>query len=89
MMTNILRDEAAVPILSKTLAGYRQYLMNAQDTLMAGRTVPGSARKLVRAAIGHALAFHPWRSLAIDQGLDDGEVADLMRLLVAAASRRD
>jgi AcrR family transcriptional regulator len=89
MMTNILRDEAAVPILSKTLAGYRQYLMNAQDTLMAGRTVPRSARKLVHAAIGHALAFHPWRSLAIDQGLDDGEVADLMRLLVAAASRRD
>jgi AcrR family transcriptional regulator len=86
MMTNILRDEAIVPILTRTLAGFRQYLIDAQETLMAGRTGSGSTRK-VRAAVGHALAFHPWRSLAVDQGLDDGEVADLMCLLVATAGR--
>src|SRR5829696_2615126 len=87
MLTNILRDEAAVPVLTKTLAGYRDYLIRAQETLMIGRTVSESSRK-VRATIGHALAFPPWRSLAIDQGLQDIEVADLMCLLVAVATAK-
>jgi hypothetical protein len=39
----------------------------------------------VRAAIGHALAFATWRSLAIDQGLDDDAVFEFMQSLVAAA----
>jgi hypothetical protein len=43
------------------------------------------ARKRQRAAIGHALAFGTWRSLAREQGHDDAEAADLMCRLVAAA----
>ena len=85
MMTNILRDEDAVPVLTQTLAGYRQYLAAARDILLAGRHANGSTARQVRAAIGHALAFHPWRSLAIDQGLEDCEVVHLMSLLVTEA----
>jgi hypothetical protein len=39
----------------------------------------------VRAAIGHALAFTTWRSLARDQQLDDRQAVELMCRLVAAA----
>jgi len=87
MMTNILRDEVAVPVLTQTLAGYRQYLAAARDTLMAGRRLTGSPHRRVQAAIGHALAFSAWHSLAIDQGLEDVEVARLMCLLIWAAGQ--
>jgi hypothetical protein len=39
----------------------------------------------VQAAIGHAVAFTTWRSLASEQELDDGQAADLMCRLVAAS----
>ena len=52
---------------------------------MAGRSARGRARNRVSAAIGHALAFATWRSLAIEQELDDAEAVELMQRLVAAA----
>jgi AcrR family transcriptional regulator len=85
MMSNLLRDEAALPVLAQTLAGFRRYLAAAQDTLMAGRSADGSAQRQVRAALGHALAFHTWRSLAVDQGLEDPEIVPLMRRFVTFA----
>lgn len=88
MMTNILRDEAAVPILTQTLAGYRQYLGTAREMLMAGRDTSGLAYRQLHAALGHVLAFHTWRSLAIDQGLKDQEIVRLMKSLVMAAQDR-
>jgi len=42
----------------------------------------------VLAAIGHALAFGTWRSLAHEQELTDSQAADLMCRLVAAAAGR-
>lgn len=85
MITNILRDEATVPILTRTLAGYRQYLAGAREALMAGRVVSGLASERVHAAIGHSVAFYTWRSLAMDQGLDDEQASLLMSLLVHTA----
>ncbi len=67
------------------LAFYREYLGRAVDALMAGRRERGHARRRVRAAIGHALAFATWRSLAREQNLDDAEAAELMCGLVATA----
>jgi AcrR family transcriptional regulator len=84
MMANVLRDEATSPLVARMLGGYRNYLAVARDTLMAGRTGRGGARR--RAPIGHALAFATWRSLAVEQGLEDPEAADLMCRLVAAAA---
>jgi hypothetical protein len=43
------------------------------------------SRIRARAAIGHALAFSSWHSLAREQGLDDFEAAELMCRLVAVA----
>ena len=85
MFANILRDESTMPIITAMLTHYRDYLAQALETLMAGRAERGHARRRLRAAIGHALAFATWRSLAREQGLDNGETATLMCALVAAA----
>ncbi len=69
------------------LARYRQYLGDARETLMAGRKLSESARRHVKAALGHVLDFHVWRSLVIEQGLDGSEGVDLICLLVAGAAR--
>lgn len=84
MMSNILRDEATMPIVKRMLKGYRDYLSAAREALMCGRDVRGRAGKQVFAAIGHALTFGTWRSLAREQGLTDSQAADLMCRLVAA-----
>ncbi len=86
MMANLLRDSATVPIVRELLGRYRGYLESAIGVLMAGRGLRGGARRRTAAAIGHALAFATWRSLAREQGLDDAEAARLMCRLVAAAA---
>lgn len=89
MMANILRDEVAVPILTQTLAGYRQYLEAAREILMAGRPADGPTRRQVWAALGHVLAFQTWRSLGVDEGLEDREVVHLMSVLIANIMKAD
>lgn len=85
MMSNVLRDQDTMPIVKQMLAGYRGYLDLARNVLMEGRTVRVRRRHSVAAAIGHALAFATWRSLAREQGLSDAAAANLMGRLVAVA----
>ena len=59
----------------------------ARDLLMSGRSVRGRRRDDVRAAVGHALAYTTWRSLAREQGLDDAQAAELMCAMVEGATR--
>lgn len=75
-----------MPIVKRMLGGYRAYLTAARDTLMSGRGVRGPAHQGALAAIGHALTFGTWRSLAREQGLTDSQAADLMCHLVAAVA---
>lgn len=85
MFANILRDEAVVPNVARTLRAYHDYLAQGAGVLIAGRGERGGARSRVRAAIGLSLAFATWRSIARDGGLDDEDAARLMCDLVAAA----
>ena len=85
MLDNLLRDESTVPTVKRQFRGFHDYLAAARDTLMAGRRARGRARQRVQAAIGHAVAFTTWRSLASEQELDDEQAADLMCRLVAAS----
>jgi AcrR family transcriptional regulator len=85
MRQNVLRDEELMPTIRKQAAGFHVYLAEARKALLRGRGVRGSAAARTRAAIGHALAFTTWQSLAREQGLDDGEAAALMCRLVACA----
>jgi AcrR family transcriptional regulator len=85
MLDNLLRDESTVPTVKRLFGGFHEYLTAARDTLMAGRRARGRVRQRTQAAIGHAVAFTTWRSLASEQELDDRPAADLMCRLVAAA----
>jgi AcrR family transcriptional regulator len=82
MMANLLRDEAVVPVVRERFAAYHEFLAFLREPLLAGRGLRGAARRRTNAAIGHALAFATWKSLARDGGLSDAEAADLMAALV-------
>jgi AcrR family transcriptional regulator len=84
MLENLHRDESTVPTVKKRFSGFHQYQGAMREVLLRGR---GNVPKRVQAAVGHALAFPTWRSLAVEQGLDDSKAADLMCRLVAAAAR--
>ena len=82
MYTSLLRDAPVVPIVGRLLGDFYGYLDAIRDILMAGRGLRGRAARRTRAAIGHALAFPTWRSLAREQGLADGDAVALMCGLV-------
>jgi AcrR family transcriptional regulator len=85
MLDNLFRDETTVPLVHERFAAFRAYFEAARDTLMAGRNLRSAAGRRARVALGHAIAFSTWKSLAREQGLDDAEAAALVHALVAAA----
>jgi AcrR family transcriptional regulator len=85
MLANVFRDEATMPNVRRMLRGFRDYLAAARETVMRGRPERGAARRRVRAAVGHALAFPTWQSLVREEELDPKRAVDLMCRLVAAA----
>ncbi len=83
MMENIHRDEDIVPLVKQMMQGYRGYLETLRDLLLDGRQLsPPSRLRIVKAALGHALSFPAWRSLALEQGFTDAECSGLMCRLV-------
>jgi AcrR family transcriptional regulator len=81
MLANLLRDEAVVPMVHERFTPYHQWLVSLREALLAGRGLRGRARRRSEAAIGHALAFATWQSLARDGDLSDAEAAELMTAL--------
>lgn len=76
----ITRDAAAMPSRARAAAGARREAMAVAILGRSGR--PASARALVH----HLVDFRTWRSLAIEQGLDDRELVALAVRLVLVAS---
>ena len=85
MLALTSRDAPLVPAMTGPVAAFAAYIEEVGDAIVRGRPERGKARSRVRAAVGHAIAFATWRSLAIDQGLEDGEAAALMEALVGVA----
>jgi AcrR family transcriptional regulator len=79
MRANLLRDLAVLPPAIRT--GIESYPQTVAEVLDAGW--PRRSR-LRRAAIGHAVAFETWQSLA-HQGLSDAEATKLIIGLISAA----
>ena len=74
MMANLLRDIAVFPAnIRSGIAAFPSAAVSVLDTGWPGR----SDAHLRRAAIGHAVGFETWRSLA-REGLTDKEAAELM-----------
>ena len=86
MLEKTTRDLALVPALRPSMEAFSGWLDAAAEAILRGRPERGARRRL-RAAVGHALAFETWRSLAIHQGLSRSETLELMEALAAAAGR--
>ena len=85
MLEQVLRDEAEVPELAEVMEPWWEYMREVAGGLAAGWGVGSDRQPLVRAAVGHALRFGTWRSLT-EEGLDDGEAAGLMTVMVEQAA---
>lgn len=86
MLSNSFRDRALVPALAAQMTGLDAYLRAALDTLARPWQVARPARRLLVAAVGHAVDFRTWTSLDA-QGLDDAAAGVLMVALVRAVAR--
>jgi len=82
MYVSLLRDEPLVPAVERRLRDFYGFLGSIGDGLATGRGLRGRRVKLVRAAIGHALAFPTWRSLTREQGLSNDDAVALMTGLI-------
>jgi len=81
MLESILPDEAGIPELAEVMAPWWEYMREVAGGLAAGWGVDGYTQRLVRATVGHAIAFHTWRSLS-GEGLTNEEAVSLMAALV-------
>jgi AcrR family transcriptional regulator len=78
LLSNLYRD-AEVPVVAAALSRRRQVLTRSVAVLSDGWLGRSAViNRLVAAAIGHALEFATWHSLAENQGLSDENVADMM-----------
>jgi len=69
------------------MEAFRGWLDAAAGAILRGGPERGDRRRRVQAAVGHALAFETWRSLAVNQGLPRSEAVELMEALATAARR--
>ncbi|HEX9967420.1 MAG TPA: helix-turn-helix domain-containing protein [Solirubrobacterales bacterium] len=88
MLEKTTRDAPVVPAMRPAVESMGAWFAEAVATIVRGRPERGARRRRVEAAVGHAIAFATWRSLARDQGLADAEVVGLMCGLVGAAAQK-
>jgi AcrR family transcriptional regulator len=85
MLTAVLRDIDAVPIIAELQSGRLAYLAAVEDGLATGWGVRGKAAKRLRATIGLALDFLAWRTLH-ERGLSRRDAIAVMVSAVSAAA---
>jgi AcrR family transcriptional regulator len=85
MLTALLRDAEAMPIISELQAGRYAYLADVEDGLASGWGARGHAARRLRATIGLALDFLAWRTLH-ERGLGRTEAIAVMSSAVRAAA---
>jgi AcrR family transcriptional regulator len=80
MLSLVLRDQDAVPVIAEIQQGRHAYLAAVEQTLLPG----WEATTRRRAAIALALDFYAWRTLH-ERGLDRADTVAVMSAAVAAA----
>jgi AcrR family transcriptional regulator len=81
-----VRDADLVPSVRRAFEEDAATRRRIRDGLARGWRARGRARTALLAAIGHALEFTTWRSLARSEGLDDEHAAELMTRFARAAA---
>jgi AcrR family transcriptional regulator len=89
MLANAQRDARELPALAAVLAPFGRFVEATREDLQAAWPARRRVPSRLAAAIGHALRFDTWRSLAHVEGLDDAEAADLMVAFARAAAAPD
>ncbi|MHC4953043.1 MAG: TetR/AcrR family transcriptional regulator [Planctomycetota bacterium] len=84
MLANVFRDQSLVEHLRPAMRMFVDY-MDAAVRVVAGRARPA---QFLRAAIGHALSFSTWQSLARVHGLPAGKSVSLMVTVIEQAMSR-
>jgi AcrR family transcriptional regulator len=87
VLTHAVRDVPHLPALAAVLSPWREFVARVREELLEGWKARGSARTRLAAAVGHALRFETWQSLARGEALGDRELADLMVTLAEAATK--
>ncbi len=85
MVEKLYRDAPLMPEIAVRIEAREALMGGLAEQLAQGRSARGDRRRRIRAAIGHALDFRTWRSLARGQGLSRGQAVELMARMVAAA----
>ena len=86
MFSNILRDVELVDAIRPSLVPMESYLAEAGEILAAGWGARGKRRRLLAAALRHAVDFQTWRSLAAGNQITRTEAVELVIALVEAAA---
>ncbi len=81
------RDLPQFPVLAEVLVPYVEHWARLRDVLAAGWQTQTGNSELLWAAIGHAINFQTWRSLAREEGLDDAEVVRLMVAMICCIAQ--
>jgi AcrR family transcriptional regulator len=85
MLVNLYRDAPLVEAVATQMRPLRAYVEEAAGTLASGWP---SRRKVLKAAVRHAVDFHTWRSLAGAGNVSRAQAVELMGAMVASAAAR-
>jgi AcrR family transcriptional regulator len=81
------RDRLLRPDLAEFGVPYLERWAEMHEVLSDGWSVRGARRKLLDAALGHALDFRTWSSLMRQQRLGEGQAIMLLEAMVDRAAR--
>lgn len=87
MLESVLRDESEMEAVAEVMVPLWDYFREVAGGLSAGWEVNRHGQRRVRAAVGHALDFYTWRSLA-NQGLPNHDAVEFMTGLVSEVAAR-
>jgi AcrR family transcriptional regulator len=86
MFSNVLRDAELVDAVRPAIVPWQDFLARAADILAVGWPARGRRRRVLAAALHHAVDFQMWRSLAANNRLARTEAVELVIALVQAAA---
>ena len=87
MFANVLRDAQVHPLVAEVAAPVLRYWERMRDALADGWEASDERREVLLAAIGLALDFQTWRTLARQQGLTDERAVELAVRMVRCSVR--
>jgi len=86
MFSNVLRDAELVDALRPTIVPLEDYLAEVAQILAADWPARGRRRRVLAAALRHAVDFQTWHSLTSDDQITRAEAVELVTALVVEAA---